>query len=1084
MLSEVADDRTVVEAALAGLFSVERQAAAKALASAARFEHVGEGSVLVSEGERADDLFVLCTGRLQVYVKGAHDELSAVAVIDHAGQVVGEQAFLGERNFRNATLIALRSSRIARIPGALFREQLDQDAAAVERLSKIGVKQLEHRLNALALELGGLVSDRGLNPVVTRQFDVGTPLFKAGDPANLAFLIIGGQIALTNPQSGKTEERVGRGLAVGVEEVRTGQPHGLHAYAIEPTEAVELHKDFVQQWRGSDALGEHVLRTGQFAPRTQSKHVALTSLRQEAGEACVTTDYLGQSGDVIRVKYYPSRRHTDALINTADASRGLTVKAPQGEGLLILDPDSGEIMGLSASANWSELPRAMDLLLDRRSLNALQQQALAEHGRLLAEDQSGEAPGPRGMICSCKAVIAIQLQDLAREGASVEDMIAQTGAGSVCGGCRDLLPLFTNTETETLCWIEPRPLPGGLVQVRLHYRPAEGGANTEAAQENPTRSVAVKPAQAGHFIRVSAMVDGQWLQRPYTLSNWDETSYEITVKLEERGQFSDWLRRAVAGDLVKVGAPEGHDYGSADDPRSLVFIVAGIGVTPALSAVNKLLGQRPIEVRYVYRDPATASGLEMLRARSNEGHLTLREFATAEQGGRPSVEDLTRDLEAVGPCQLVICGPELFNSKIRSVVEDRAGIETWVEDFRETISRRRRDGEVASIRVPGFVPDRARDSLITRKSPGTMEEEAEDFLREYYCHERPDDDPQPRFDAVGEAIANEGSWHKTADELAYAAQLAWRNAPRCIGRLHWRGLHLHDARDLREPDEMAQALFEHMRFSFNGGAVQPAITVFDPGSTARPAARIWNSQLQLYAGYRLRSGQQVGDPAQNALTAAIMALGWEPEGGDFEILPLVIQGGDGRAHLHELPEDCRREVALSHPGYPRLSSIGLRWHAVPYVSDMRLDAGGMNYPFAPFNGWFMNTEIAARNLTDRNRYNLLHQVGELMGLDRGSDRNLWRDKALIMLNEAVIGSFDQAGVRLADHHNVAQDFVEFCRTEQRAGREAFGEWMWLVPPVSASLAPFYQQPFANISVKPAYAPQRPIWKTDRGWKTD
>ena len=207
-----------------------------------------------------------------------------------------------------------------------------------------------------------------------------------------------------------------------------------------------------------------------------------------------------------------------------------------------------------------------------------------------------------------------------------------------------------------------------------------------------------------------------------------------------------------------------------------------------------------------------------------------------------------------------------------------------------------------------------------------------------------------------------------------------------------------------------------------------------------------------------------------------MELGWEPSGSQFEILPLVIQGSDGRPRIFELPYDVRHELPLSHPGYPAFSAMKLRWHAVPYVSDLRLDAGGINYPFAPFNGWFMNTEIAARNLTDHNRYDLLDPVAEAMGLDRRNDRELWRDKALIMLNEAVIGTFDEAGVSLADHHNATRDFVEFCRAEQRAGREVFGEWMWLVPPVSASLSPLYQQPFANISVKPAYAYQRAVWK--------
>src|ERR1700694_4874164 len=39
-------------------------------------------------------------------------------------------------------------------------------------------------------------------------------------------------------------------------------------------------------------------------------------------------------------------------------------------------------------------------------------------------------------------------------------------------------------------------------------------------------------------------------------------------------------------------------------------------------------------------------------------------------------------------------------------------------------------------------------------------------------------------------------WH-TYDELAYGAQVAWRNSTRCIGRLHWKSLVVRDMRHCR-----------------------------------------------------------------------------------------------------------------------------------------------------------------------------------------------------------------------------------------------------------------------------------------------
>ena len=48
----------------------------------------------------------------------------------------------------------------------------------------------------------------------------------------------------------------------------------------------------------------------------------------------------------------------------------------------------------------------------------------------------------------------------------------------------------------------------------------------------------------------------------------------------------------------------------------------------------------------------------------------------------------------------------------------------------------------------------------------------------------------------------------------------------------------------------------------------------------------------------------------------------------------------------------------------------MKWYAVPAVSNMLLDIGGVQFPGCPFNGWFMGTEIA-RDLCDVARYNLL-----------------------------------------------------------------------------------------------------------------
>ena len=56
---------------------------------------------------------------------------------------------------------------------------------------------------------------------------------------------------------------------------------------------------------------------------------------------------------------------------------------------------------------------------------------------------------------------------------------------------------------------------------------------------------------------------------------------------------------------------------------------------------------------------------------------------------------------------------------------------------------------------------------------------------------------------------------------------------------------------------------------------------------------------------------------------------------------------------------------------PWFIEMGLRWYALPAVSNMMFDCGGLEFVGAPFNGWYMGTEIGARDFCDKFRYNLL-----------------------------------------------------------------------------------------------------------------
>jgi nitric-oxide synthase, bacterial len=316
-------------------------------------------------------------------------------------------------------------------------------------------------------------------------------------------------------------------------------------------------------------------------------------------------------------------------------------------------------------------------------------------------------------------------------------------------------------------------------------------------------------------------------------------------------------------------------------------------------------------------------------------------------------------------------------------------------------------------------------------------------------------------------IATTGTYTHTPHELELGAKLAWRNHTRCIGQLFWRTLTVRDCRAVRTIDELAKHLDSHLAWAFNDGAVRPIISIFAPDTPGTPGPRIDNPQLVGYAGFQQPDGSVVGDPASCWLTERLAALGWTPEPGRFERLPLLIEADDGRGWRELDPSTCP-DVPITHPRYAWFADLGLRWYAFPTVSEMRLEIGGITYPAAPFTGWYVSTEVGARNLGDADRYDMLSVVARRMGLDTSTNRTLWKDRALIELNVAVLSSYETAGVKVVDHHTIADQFHRYAQTSARAGEPVHAEWSWIVPPMAGSATPVYGEHYDTAILRPNF----------------
>ncbi|NXV83388.1 NOS2 protein, partial [Atlantisia rogersi] len=413
--------------------------------------------------------------------------------------------------------------------------------------------------------------------------------------------------------------------------------------------------------------------------------------------------------------------------------------------------------------------------------------------------------------------------------------------------------------------------------------------------------------------------------------------------------------------------------------------------------------------------------------------------------------------------------------KIRNLENGSSFLDTLHLTAKEVINCRTKACQGALMTPKGLVKG-------TRDGPVPSAEllpQAIDFIRQYYnsFKEPKIEDHLLRLEAVNKEIQTTGTYHLTQDELTFAAKQAWRNAPRCIGRIQWSNLQVFDARDCKTAREMFDHICRHIQYATNNGNIRSAITIFPQRTDGKHDFRVWNSQLVRYAGYQMPDGSVIGDPASVEFTQLCIELGWKPKYGRFDVVPLVLQANGQDPEIFEIPPEIVLEVPMEHPRYEWFKELDLKWYALPAVANMLLEVGGLEFTACPFNGWYMGTEIGVRDFCDVQRYNILQEVGRRMGLETNKLSSLWKDRAVVEINVAVLHSFQKQNVTIMDHHSAAESFMKYMQNEYRVRGGCPADWVWIVPPMSGSITPVFHQEMLNYVLTPFYYYQVDAWKT-------
>lgn len=264
---------------------------------------------------------------------------------------------------------------------------------------------------------------------------------------------------------------------------------------------------------------------------------------------------------------------------------------------------------------------------------------------------------PNTLVCGCLTVHVDDVQRLQRAGPTTSDNVADAlGVGSACGACWQRLVELTGD-------------PGGVPAQMTHRVQLDTDVFLCRFEIEPGHAFSGEP-RTGQHCQVAVKVEANpgWACRPYTLVSGatGPGPRQIMVRRHGDGEVSSRLTSGVLPIQVRLGRPAGYGFSMLRKNRPVVFLAAGIGITPALSYGSDPDAEN-FHTLFIGRSPSDALRSLLKRSLATNGR-TLKIHDTAEKG-RISEADLAKLVSRHRRAEWCICGPAAFMSATRATLQ-------------------------------------------------------------------------------------------------------------------------------------------------------------------------------------------------------------------------------------------------------------------------------------------------------------------------------------------------------------------------------------------------------------------------------
>jgi ferredoxin-NADP reductase/CRP-like cAMP-binding protein len=643
------------------LFAETADVEINALAASCRIQSAPAGTIILKEGDEADDVYLLLGGELLVYTHDDTGRHLALARLSEVNAYVGEQGFLSaQRGRRSASVQAVTDSHLLRVPGSAFEVVLQQRSALRQSLREQGARQIRDKVSQQVALLRHLASQEGGVPLLEENFEDGAIVCQRGELGQKLYVILSGsaRVFRTEPNGNIVQlAQLQSGQSFGELSLIEGKPRVASVAADGDLRVlVVAGDDFRKAYQADEHVRQHVTALRnlysyggqgvavQFTAELFDRPAVAALYRLAYGRTVVAHRIIGQE--------IWSIQETDV---TASVQVSFSDPTQNIERTLMISGDV--VVGAIVKGPWVGVGRLHELVLEGVPLSATQINVFRESGEVL-EAPSLEPEDP--IICECMRVPRSALIGAINGGChSVRELSARTGAGTVCGGCQPRLVELTG---ETL-WQT-----ANCVAV-IDRGPRVKSFRFEIPQGHD--EIVPKPGQR---LVIRTLINGVPVGRPYTITSpvTERDHYEITVQREPQGFMSNWLFENMrAGVAIEVLPPSGTSFFDLADSRPLVSLVGGIGVTPALGICRSAAvggSKRRIHVDYsvsTRADLVCEDELKTLTAK--HGTVSLHTRITREQG-RFKADDLKALAVELPKSDWLICGSKPFQFEAQKLL--------------------------------------------------------------------------------------------------------------------------------------------------------------------------------------------------------------------------------------------------------------------------------------------------------------------------------------------------------------------------------------------------------------------------------